>query len=90
MRIGCRPFGAFVIELDLSTFTGIRFADWPWYSHPVEGLLYAVGLAVALLGQVVAPIVELALVAIVGTVAVPIADTAVETTEVLGEKHKEQ
>jgi hypothetical protein len=48
-----------------------------------------VAFAVALVEQVVAPIVGLALAATVDTVAAPIADTVVETIGVLSEKHKE-
>jgi hypothetical protein len=78
-----------MIIVAISKFTGTQLAEWPSYSYPVEGLLFAVAFAVALVEQVGAPIVGLALAAIAGTAAVPIADTAAETTEVQGGKRKE-
>jgi hypothetical protein len=70
-----------MIIVAISKFTGTQLAERPSYSYPVEGLLFAVAFAVALVEQVEAPIVELALAAIAGTAA--------ETTEVQGGKRKE-
>jgi hypothetical protein len=70
-----------MIIVAISKFTGTQLAEWPSHLHPVEGLLFAVAFAVALVEQVEAPIVGLALAAIAGTAA--------ETTEVQDGKRKE-